>query len=202
MRKRWAEQRAVGTRALVEARPIALWSLDFVHDQFACGWRLPVLDIVDDVTRECLAAIPDTSISGRGVARELTDLIVQRGRPDIIASRRGTEFTSNVTPAWSRDQRVEWHSIAPGKPMQNGYAKSFNGRMHDELLNEACSSGLTKPAAPSPDGGRTSTLRDRIPRSDNRPRRPSPELSPQPAQTLRSSTASRLRRLLNPCPIA
>jgi competence protein ComEC len=68
---------AVGTRApiLVEARANARWSLDFVHDQFACGRRFRVLNIVDDVTRECLAAIPDTSISGRRVARELTDLI-------------------------------------------------------------------------------------------------------------------------------
>lgn len=75
VRKRRARRRAVGTRApiLVEARANARWSLDFVHDQFACGRRFRVLNIVDDVTRECLAAIPDTSISGRRVARELTD---------------------------------------------------------------------------------------------------------------------------------
>ena len=75
VRKRRARRRAVGTRApiLVEARPNARWSLDFVHDQFACGRRFRVLNIVDDVTRECLAAIPDTSISGRRVARELTE---------------------------------------------------------------------------------------------------------------------------------
>ena len=77
VRKRRARRRAVGTRApiLVEARPNARWSLDFVHDQFACGRRFRILNIVDDVTRECLAAIPDTSISGRRVARELTALI-------------------------------------------------------------------------------------------------------------------------------
>ncbi len=81
--KRRARRRAVGTRApiLVEARPNARWSLDFVHDQFACGRRFRVLNIVDDVTRECLAAIPDTSISGRRVARELTRLIGRRGKP-------------------------------------------------------------------------------------------------------------------------
>jgi len=75
VRKRRARRRAVGTRApiLVEARANARWSLDFVHDQFACGRRFRVLNIVDDVTRECLAAIPDTSISGRRVARELTN---------------------------------------------------------------------------------------------------------------------------------
>ncbi|PRD40351.1 IS3 family transposase, partial [Phyllobacterium phragmitis] len=83
VRKRKARRRAVGTRApiLVEAKANARWSLDFVHDQFACGRRFRVLNVVDDVTRECLAAIPDTSISGRRVARELTTLIERRGRP-------------------------------------------------------------------------------------------------------------------------
>lgn len=127
VRKRRARRRAVGTRApiLVEARANARWSLDFVHDQFACGRRFRVLNIVDDVTRECLAAIPDTSISGRRVARELTDLISRRGKPGMIVSDHGTEFTSNAILAWSKDHRVEWHYIAPGKPMQNGYVESF-----------------------------------------------------------------------------
>lgn len=144
VRKRRARRRAVGTRApiLVEARPNARWSLDFVHDQFACGRRFRVLNIVDDVTRECLAAIPDTSISGRRVARELTDLIAERGKPDMIVSDHGTEFTSNAILAWSKDHCVEWHYIAPGKPMQNGYVESFNGRMRDELLNESLFFGL------------------------------------------------------------
>ncbi len=74
MRKRKTRRKAVGTRApiLIEARANARWSLDFVHDQFANGQRFGVLNVVDDVTRECLAAIPDPSISGRRVARELT----------------------------------------------------------------------------------------------------------------------------------
>jgi putative transposase len=97
-----------------------------------------VLNIVDDVTRECLAAIPDTSISGRRVARELTQLIARRGKPGMIVSDHGTEFTSNAILAWSKDHKVEeWHYIAPGKPMQNGFCESFNGRMRDELLNES-----------------------------------------------------------------
>ena len=144
VRKRRARRRAVGTRApiLVEARPNARWSLDFVHDQFACGRRFRVLNIVDDVTRECLAAIPDTSISGRRVARELTALIASRGKPGMIVSDHGTEFTSNTILAWSKDHEVEWHYIAPGKPMQNGFVESFNGRMRDELLNESLFLGL------------------------------------------------------------
>ena len=88
VRKRRARRRAVGTRApiLVEATPNARWSLDFVHDQFACGRRFRVLNVVDDVSRECLAAIPETSISGRRVARELDALIARRGKPGMIVS--------------------------------------------------------------------------------------------------------------------
>ncbi|NKC49802.1 IS3 family transposase [Ochrobactrum anthropi ATCC 49188] len=144
VRKRKARRRAVGTRApiLVEAKANARWSLDFVHDQFACGRRFRILNIVDDVTRECLAAIPDTTISGRRVARELTTLIERRGKPGMIVSDNGTELTSNAILAWSKDHKVEWHYIAPGKPMQNGYVESFNGRMRDELLNESLFFGL------------------------------------------------------------
>lgn len=88
VRKRKARRKAVGTRVpiLVEARANARWSLDFVHDQFANGQRVHVLNVVDDVTRECLAAIPDPSISGRRVARELTALIDRRGKPGMIVS--------------------------------------------------------------------------------------------------------------------
>jgi putative transposase len=136
VRKRRSRRRAVGTRApiVVEAVANARWSLDFVHDQLACGRRFRILNIVDDVTRECLAAIPDTSISGRRVARELTALIGRRGKPGMIVSDNGTEFTSNAVLGWAQDNKVFWHFIAPGKPMQNGFCESFNGRMRDELL--------------------------------------------------------------------
>lgn len=144
VRKRRARRRAIGMRApiLVEAKVNARWSLDFVHDQMANGRRFRVLNIVDDVTRECLAAIPDTSISGHRVARELTALIVSRGKPGMIVSDHGTELTSNAIFAWAKDHAVDWHYIAPGKPMQNGYIESFNGRMRDELLNECLFFGL------------------------------------------------------------
>lgn len=144
VRKRRARRRAVGTRApiLVAAVANARWSLDFVHDQLVCGRRFRVLNIVDDVTRECLGAVPDTSISGRRVARELTLIIQRRGRPGMIVSDNGTEFTSNAMLAWAEENRVAWHFIAPGKPMQNGFCESFNGRMRDELLNESLFFGL------------------------------------------------------------
>src|ERR1700730_9596794 len=138
VRKRRARRKAVGTRApiLVEARPNARWSLDFVYDQFANGRRFRVLNIVDDVTKECLGAIPDTSISGRRVARELTAIVARRGAPGSIVSDNGTEFTCNAMLAWCKETGIDWHFIAPGKPIQNAFVESFNGRMRDEFLNE------------------------------------------------------------------
>ena len=144
VRRRKHRRRAVGMRApiLVTPHANARWSLDFVHDQFASGRRFRILNIVDDVTRECLAAIPDTSISGLRVARELTTLIAERGKPGMIVSDNGTEFTSNAILSWAAERRIDWHYIAPGKPMQNAYVESFNGRMRDEFLNEALFFGL------------------------------------------------------------
>lgn len=138
VRKRRARRKAVGTRApiLVEAKANARWSLDLVHDQFANGRRFRILKIIDEVTKECLGAIPDTSISGRRVARELTAIIERRGAPGMIVSDNGTEFTCNAMLAWCRETNLDWHFIASGKPMQNGFVESINGRMRDELLNE------------------------------------------------------------------
>jgi transposase InsO family protein len=116
VRKRRARRRAIGTRApiVVEAKANARWSLDFVHDQLASGRRFRILNIVDGVTRECLAAVPDTSISEWRVARELTALIARRGKPGLIVSDNGTEFTSNAMFTWQREYKVAWHFIAPG----------------------------------------------------------------------------------------
>jgi transposase InsO family protein len=144
VRKRKGRRKALGTRApiLVEARPNVRWSLDFVHDQLANGRRFRILNVVDDVTRECLGAVPDVSISGARVARELSAIVATRGKPAMIVSDNGTELTSNAILTWSADMKVEWHYIMPGKPMQNGYVESFNGRMRDELLNESLFLGL------------------------------------------------------------
>ena len=138
VRRRKGRRRATGARPPppVPALPNQRWSLDFVHDQLTTGRRFRVLNIVDDVTRECLRAVVDTSISGRRVVRELTDLVAERGRPAMIVSDNGTELTSNAVLAWSGQVGVAWHYIAPGKPTQNGFVESFNGRMRDELLNE------------------------------------------------------------------
>jgi len=144
VRRRKGRRKALGTRApiLVQVKPNARWSLDFVHDQLANGRRFRILNIVDDVTRECLAAVPDVSISGVRVARELAAVITRRGKPGMIVSDNGTELTSNAILAWSAATGIDWHYIAPGKPMQNGYIESFNGRMRDEFLNESLFFGL------------------------------------------------------------
>ena len=120
----------------------ARWSVDFGHDQFAQGRRFRIFNVIDDVTKECLAAVVDTSISGRRVARELTALIARRGSPDLIVSDHGTELTSNAMMTWSEETGVPWHFIAPGKPMQNGICEAFNSKMRDELLNETMFFGL------------------------------------------------------------
>src|SRR6201987_3586992 len=92
--------------------------------------------VVDDCTRECLALIADTSISGIRVSRELDRLLGECGKPKVIVSDNGTELTSNAILRWADDHKIEWHYIAPGKPVQNAFAESFIGRLRDELLNE------------------------------------------------------------------
>ncbi len=138
VRQRGGRKRALGARApmVVPDIPNARWSTDFVHDQMTDGRRFRVLTVVDDCTRECLALIPDTSISGRRVARELDAIIAWRGPPTAIVSDNGTEFTSNAILAWTDVRGVAWEYIQPGKPVQNAFAESFNGRLRDELLNE------------------------------------------------------------------
>ena len=121
----------------------------------ATGFR--ILNVVDDVTRECLAAIPDTSISGRRVARELTTLIERRGKPGMIVSDNGTELTSNAILDWCAAQHVQWYYIAPGKPTQNGFVESFNRRMRDELLNETLSAARHMPGPSLRTGWQTTT---------------------------------------------
>ncbi len=138
MRRRGGRKRAMGTRRPIET-PLAAnqrWSLDFVSDQMTDGRRFRILTVIDNCTRECLALVADTSLSGRRVARELDALIGQRGRPDTIVSDNGTEYTSNAILGWADETGVGWHYIAPGKPQQNGHNESFNGRLRDELLNE------------------------------------------------------------------
>lgn len=146
VRRRGGRKRALGTRRpmLVPDAPNQRWSLDFVSDALTDGRRFRVLAVVDDYSRECLALVADTSLSGLRVVRELDALITQRGRPAMVVSDNGTELTSMAVLSWCQRTRIEWHYIAPGKPMQNGFVESFNGRFRDELLNETLFSSLAE----------------------------------------------------------
>jgi putative transposase len=145
VRRRGGRKRAIGTRApMAPIAPNDRWSLDFVSDQLTCGRRFRVLTVVDDCTRECLALVADTSLSGIRVARELDRLMMERGKPKMVVSDNGSELTSNAILIWADQSRVAWHYIAPGKPMQNAFIESFNGRLRDELLNETLFTSLAQ----------------------------------------------------------
>jgi putative transposase len=146
VRRRGGRKRAIGTRApmLVPVAPNERWSLDFVSDQLTDCRRFRILTIVDDCTRESLALVADTSLSGVRVARELDRLMIERGKPKMIVSDNGSELTSNAILTWADQAGVEWHYIAPGKPMQNAFIESFNGRLRDELLNETLFTSLAQ----------------------------------------------------------
>lgn len=115
VRRRGGRKRAIGTRApmLIPLRPNERWSLDFVSDQLTDGRRFRILTIVDDCTRECLALVADTSRGRVRVARELDQLIISRGKPKMIVSGNGTEFTSNAVLGWADKARVEWITSRP-----------------------------------------------------------------------------------------
>ncbi len=144
VRRRGGRKRAIETRAplMIPMRPNDRRSLDFVSDQLTDSRRFRILAIVDDWTRECLALAADTSLSGIRVARELDQLMIERGKPKMIVSDNGSELTSNAILARADKTKVEWHYIAPGKPMQNAFIESFNGRLRDEFLNEILFSTL------------------------------------------------------------
>lgn len=112
------------------------WSMDFVCDSLCSGRRFRVLNIVDDHTRESPGQLVDLSISGERVVRFLDHLASLHGLPDEIVLDNGPEFTSKAMFLWSLRTGVRLQFIQPGKPMQNGYVESFNGKFRDECLNE------------------------------------------------------------------
>jgi putative transposase len=137
VRRRGRRKRAIGRRA-----PLALpdtinrrWSLDFVSDALGDGRRFRIFCVVDDFSRECLTTVVDTSIGGVRVVRELERLVIEREVPGVIVSDNGCELTSTAVLRWSLG-RLDWHYIAPGKPVQNAFVESFNSRLRDECLNE------------------------------------------------------------------
>jgi putative transposase len=144
VRRRGGRKRAIGTRAPM-AMPDTVnqrWSLDFASDTLADGRRFRILCVVDDFSRECLALLADTSLSGKRVARELDVVGARRGLPLTVVSDNGTELTGTAILGWSQQRAVSWHYIAPGKPQQNAFAESFIGRLRDECLNETVFTSL------------------------------------------------------------
>lgn len=135
-RKRLARTRQNPSR--VATYPNERWSMDFVSDVVGSGRRIRALTIVDECTREALAIEVDTSISGERVARVLERIVRERGGPSEIITDNGPEFTSLAMDRWAHGNGVKLHFIQPGKPTQNCYVESFNGRFRDECLNENC----------------------------------------------------------------
>ena len=115
------------------------WSLDFVSDVLADGRRFRVLVIVDDFTRECLALVVDTSISGRRVTRELDAIVAVRSKPLTIVSDSGTELTSHAILRWQEERGVGWHYIAPGKPVENALSRASTGASATSASTSTCS---------------------------------------------------------------
>jgi putative transposase len=134
-RKRRKRLVRVGQPCFMPTQPNQQWSIDFVHDRLASGRSMRVLTLVDVFTRECLALEVDTSLPSRRVTRVLDDVIAQRGRPIRIRMDNGTELTSRHFLAWGVERRIELAHIQPGKPVQNAYVESFNGKFRDECLN-------------------------------------------------------------------
>ncbi|WP_152638828.1 IS3 family transposase, partial [Marinobacter santoriniensis] len=128
---------------MVERQPLVLpdapnhtWSMDFVMDSLANGRRIKCLTIVDDFTKECLDIPVAMGISGEQVARTLDGIAAFRGYPKAVRTDQGPEFTGRALDQWAYRHNVELKLIQPGKPMQNGYVESFNGKFRDECLNE------------------------------------------------------------------
>jgi putative transposase len=138
LRRRKRRRKACVTRLKPDrpTQPNQKWSMDFVHDQLSNGRRLRCLTIVDDYTRECVAIEVDTSLNGQRVARVLDRLAYVRGLPEVITVDNGSEFTGKAMDKWAYKSNVKLDFITPGKPVENAYIESFNGKFREECLND------------------------------------------------------------------
>jgi transposase InsO family protein len=116
--------------------PNEVWSMDFVFDRVAGGRTIKCLVIEDDATHECLATVAEHSIGGTHLTRILDQVCSERGRPTVIRTDNGPEFTGSALLTWAHRNNVTLRLIEPGKPNQNAYVESLNGRLRDECLNE------------------------------------------------------------------
>jgi len=137
LRKRKRRKTAAVVRVELPAasRPNERWSMDFVTDSTVTGRKFRSLVIVDDYSRECPAIEVDTSLGGRRVVQVLDRLSETRGLPGVITMDNGPEFSSRILDEWAYRHGVKLNFIRPGKPIENAYAESFNGRLRDECLN-------------------------------------------------------------------
>jgi putative transposase len=112
------------------------WSMDFVSDSLYNGRRFRVLTVVDDLSRECPVLEVDHSLTGQRVTRVLDRVSMVRGLPEVITVDNGPEFISKALDLWAYERNVKLRFIQPGKPVQNAYIESFNGKFRDECLND------------------------------------------------------------------
>jgi len=137
--KRRRRRKGLATERLPLLRPAGpnlTWSMDFVMDALASGRRIKCLTCVDDFTKECLTISVAFGITGAQVSRILDSVALFRGYPATIRTDQGPEFTCRALDQWAFEHNVELRLIQPGKPTQNGFIESFNGRFRDECLNE------------------------------------------------------------------
>jgi putative transposase len=120
----------------VPKRPNARWSADFVYNQLANGRRIRILNVVDDCSRLCIGQLVDVCISGARMVRWLEEIIESRGQPGTLVLDNGPEMTSKALFFWSQKRGVKLQFIQPGKPTQNAFIESFNGRFRDACLNQ------------------------------------------------------------------
>lgn len=135
--RRRGRRRRLGSEVRLPGAPVpnSVWTYDFVHDRLADKTNLKLLCVLDEHTRECLAIEVGRSMSSMTVIQTLARLMRLYGKPSHIRSDQGAEFTAGAVMRWLRDQNVGPVFIAPGKPWQNGYVESFNGKLRDECLN-------------------------------------------------------------------
>ena len=138
VRRRRRKRVAMTTRVAMSpaSRPNERWSMDFVHDQISDGRRFRAFNVVDDFTREALAIEVGASLPAAHVTRVLDMLVRTRGAPKAISVDNGTEFTSLLFDQWAHRHGVHVQFIRPGKPTENAYIESFNGKFRDECLNQ------------------------------------------------------------------
>ena len=131
------------------AAPNERWSMDFVSDALMNGTRIRAFNVVDDFTRECLAIEVDTSIPGLRATRVLERIAATRPLPKYLICDNGPEFTGSAFDAWAHRRGVRVHFIRPGKPVENAYAESFNGKLRDECRRTS-GPAVARPRDPAP----------------------------------------------------